>query len=374
MIRRIVGVVVIAMLPILVGGSGTAHAYPQFQLSKDQACADCHRSPAGGGLLSENGFAVAEAMSQWGTAPEFFYNKVPTPSWLALGGDLRGASGVNGAPDKRFVTFPMQAELYVDATVRSVSLHVTAGARDPQQDNVKSTLFASREHWLQWQEKPGDTSGLFVRVGRFMPVFGLRLAEHPIYTRRYGGTPLYGEAYGLAAEYIVPQWELHATGFIHDPLFHDSIERGDGMAIYGEARITKTTAVGLEAKLDITPDDRKTHVGVTAKHFFGHPEILVQGEVQVVHQNVALGGTNNQLVAYVMGSYFLGPFMIDLGIGAYEPDVKVRYLDQEALDLNVHWFATSHVELILTNRFQMLELGEGGNSSGYSLLQVHYRL
>ena len=52
----------------------------------------------------------------------------------------------------------------------------------------------------------------------------------------------------------------------------------------------------------------------------------------------------------------------------------MRYLDQEAADLNIHYFLTSHVELLLINRFQMFELGEGGLSSGYSLLQLHYRL
>jgi hypothetical protein len=66
--------------------------------------------------------------------------------------------------------------------------------------------------------------------------------------------------------------------------------------------------------------------------------------------------------------------MIDVGLSAYEPDLKVRYLDREAVDVNAHWFATSHVELMLTNRFEMLEFGEGGKSSGYSLVQLHYRM
>jgi hypothetical protein len=35
---------------------------------------------------------------------------------------------------------------------------------------------------------------------------------------------------------------------------------------------------------------------------------------------------------------------------------------------------TSHVEMVLANRFQMLEFGAGGRSSGYSLVMIHYRL
>jgi hypothetical protein len=363
------------VIALLALAAGTAHAYPQFQLSKDQTCSGCHLSPAGGGPLSENGLSVAGATSQWGTAPEFMYGALPTPSWLTLGGDLRGAGGFYDSVEKNLITFPMQAQLDANAAFGAFSVHVAAGARDPQYQNTGATLFSTREHWLQWQQQPGGSSGLFVRVGRFMPVFGLRFVEHPDFTRRYGGSPLYGEAYGAAVEYIDPRWEVHATGFIHDPFFPDSIERGNGAAVYAEARPTQTTAVGVEMKLDATPDDRHIYTGVTAKQWLASPGILIQGEVQLVHQKVALGGTNNQLVGYVMGSYFLtDAIMIDLGLEAYAPDLHVRYLDQEGVDLNVHWFTTSHLELILTNHFQMQELGEGGVSSGYSLLQLHYRL
>jgi hypothetical protein len=260
-------------------------------------------------------------------------------------------------------------------TVKSVSLHVTAGLQDPKYDDEADTIIGSREHWLQWQQKPGEPNGLFVRAGRFMPVFGLRFVEHPDFDRRFGGTPLYGEAYGVAIEYIDPRFEVHATGFVHDPFYPDSIERGDGGTLYAEARIAKTTSVGLEGKVDITPDDHKEYGGVIAKHYFDTPGLLIQGEAQLIHQKVDLGGTDKQAVGYVLASYFLGSgFMFDVGLGAYLPDLHVRYLDQEAVDVNLHWFATSHIELILTNRFETLEFGAGGPSAGYSLLQVHYRL
>jgi hypothetical protein len=368
----------IRTLLVVIALARVAHAYPQFQLVKDQTCSSCHLSPAGDGLLSENGMSTAEAMSQFGTSPEFFYNKLPLPSWLVLGGDFRGAGGFDDTGrNKHLVVFPMQAELYAAATYQAFSLHVTAGLRDPQYQAVNSyapkTLFASREHWLQWQQNPGQADGLFVRVGRFMPVFGLRFAEHPDYDRRYGGTPLYGETYAAAVEYIDPKFEVHATGFIKDPIFPDSIERGNGGTVYAEARLTESTLVGVESKLDVTPDDRKIYGGVTGKQLVTK-EILVEGEVEIVHQKLDAGGVDNQLVATVVGSYFLGPFLFDLGINVYHENLHYILLDQEALDLNVHWFATSHIELLLTNRFQSLAVGADGPASGYSLLQLHYRL
>ena len=359
--------VVIAIL------ASTAQAYPQLQLIRDQTCASCHLSPAGGGLLSENGLATAQAMSALGDDAAPLWGALGGPAWLAWGGDLRAAGGYTGGANDRTVAFPMQAELTGAVTVGHLSLHVTAGLRDPQEGNTTATLFASREHWLQWQQHDGASDGWFVRVGRFMPVFGMRFAEHPAWTRRYGGTPLYGEAYGAAFEYVSPAWEIHATGFLHDPLLPDSIERGNGATLYAEARVTPRTSIGLEGKVDITPDDHKEHVGMTAKHAIG--DLVLQAEAQIIHQKVVLGGTDEQAVGYAMASYAL-PYgiLIDLGLEAYAPDFHVRYLDQEGADLNVHWFASSHAELVLLNHVQMQELGEGGLSSGYALLMLHYRL
>lgn len=371
---------------------GVAHAYPQFQLIKDQTCSSCHLSPAGGGLLSENGYAVAEAVSQFGTAPEFMYKKVPLPDWLQLGGDFRAAGGYDAAgKNQEAVVFPMQAEIYAAATYKAFSLHVTAGLRDPEWAStsdsgarnfnsagfVPATLFASREHYVQWQSDEGASTGLFVRAGRFMPVFGLRFVEHPYFDRRYGGVPLYGETYAAAVEYIQPGYEVHATGFTTDPLTN-AVELGNGAALYAEARLGDKTALGIEGKLDVTPDDTLTYGGVTAKHVVTS-DLLVQGELELIHDKIHHdGGHANQLVATVVGSYFIGPVMADLGINIFHEDLSTPLLDLEAFDLNIHWFGTSHIELILANRFQTYAFGanatEGMPAVFYSLLMAHYRL
>lgn len=356
-----------------------ADAYPQFQLSRDQTCTDCHVSPAGGTLLTENGMNTAEAMSQFGTAPEFFYNKVPTPSWLELGGDIREQQGYLRAPQDSLLAFPMQADLYANATYKGFSLRVTAGYRPPEFENEAATYVWSREHYLMWQSDPGGTEGLYVRVGRFMPVFGLRFAEHVDYTRQYGGTPLYGETYGAAVEYVTKEFEAHLTGFVKDPLI-DPVVHSNGGAAYAEYRITPKTAVGAEGMIAISPDDKVSRGGLTAKQYFPGPDIVVEGEVQLVHQLVDLGGHENQIVAYVLGSWFATKaIMVDLGGGEYDEDIKVRGAVRDCIDMNLHWFVTSHFEAVLNTRFEFFPITpegqtSGGLGGGWVLLQGHYRL
>jgi len=363
---------IIAVIGVSLGIGGTAHAYPQFQMSRDQTCWGCHVSPSGGGILNENGLNVAESISQFGTSPEFLNKLITTPDWLALGGDFRGAYGYLQTPEKSLDPIPMQAELYANARFKDFTLHVTAGARPPEYRNESATYFWSREHYLQWQTAAADGE-LFVRVGRFMPIFGLRFAEHPDYTRRYGGTALYTDTYGVAVEYVRDKYEVHVTGFIKDPII-DPVAHDNGGAAYAEYRVTDKLAIGAEGMFTKSDDDQKIRGGLTAKVLVA-PTVLIQGEGQFVNQQIVGGGAPNQLVAYILGSWFVtDPVMVDVGLGHFDENIRIKNLDRDCVDLNIHWFTTSHIELIVTNRLEVIGQTKGGPTGAYSLLQLHYRL
>ncbi len=370
---------------IVAATGGLAHAYPQFQLSRDATCTACHVSPAGGNLLNENGLAQAESMSQFGTAPEFFYGKIPTPSWLVLGGDVRGAAGLLKTPENAIVAFPMQLELYAAATFGAFSLHFNFGPRlSTEGGNKAATSVWAREHYVMWQQKPGETSGLYVRAGRFMPVIGLRLAEHPTYIRRYGGTQLYADTYGAAVEYVDPKYEMHVTGFIKDPVI-DPVSNASGVAGYGEVRLGEHAAIGAEGMYEQTEDDKKIRAGITGKVYLPGPDLLFQTEIQFMNQLVEetptnpFGGAPKAIVSYLLISKMLGTaFLLDLGFGHYDENVRVKNLDRDCFDLNLHWFTTSHLELVLNTRYELIGYDgdgkRGGDPGAYALLQLHYRL
>ena len=370
----------ILVIGVVLGWFGTdAHAYPQFQLIRDQMCTSCHLSPAGGNLLNENGLATAESISQFGHAPEFIYGKIKTPKWLTLGGDVRAAAGYLQTPTKSLVGIPMQIEGYGSAIFGSFSIHANVGARASTVGNEAATYVWAREHYLMWQSKPGEIEGAYVRLGRFMPVYGLRLAEHPTYVRRYGGTPLYADTYALHAAFVAQRFEAHVTGFIKDPLI-DPVDHGSGAMLYSEFRPDEGTSIGLEGMYKRTADDTKFGGGLIGKKVLGG-KLLLQTELQFVSQVIAKSGLNKadgnplQLIGYLLASYFPKDFlMIDVGLGHYDSNIRTRDLDRDCLDLNIHYFFDSHIELIFTNRYEMLSFGSGGPSGAYSLMQLHYRL
>ena len=373
-------VLAFAALVVLALVSERADAYPQYQLSHDQTCTGCHLSPAGGNLLNENGLAAAESMSQFGTAPEFFYGKLGTPDWLHLGGDLRGSTGFIQTPEKILAAFPMQIELYATAKFGSFTIHTNFASRPSQFGNVAATSVWAREHYVMWQQKADEGSGLFVRLGRFMPVFGLRYAEHPLYTRRFGGVPLYGDTYGLHVAYIDPKFEAHATGFIEDPLISPVVHDSGG-AVYAEYRITERFQAGAEAMVTRSDDDKKFRYGVTAKLHIPEAKLLLQTEFQFYNQVInttptnPVGGAPVQIVGNVIGTITLNDFLqLDLGIGYYNTNIRISELDRECGDINLRYALTSHVELQLNSRLEMFRFGKGGPTAAYALGQLHYRL
>ena len=363
---------------VLVLATGRAHAYPQFQLSRDQTCSGCHLSPAGGGLLNENGMNTADSMSEFGTSPEFMYGKWTPPDWLTLGGDFRAASGYLATPQRYLLTIPMQGDLYGHVTKDHFSLQVTAGFRPVQYGNENATHVWSREHYLMWQSDPGSPEGLFVRAGRFMPVFGLRFAEHDDFTRRYGGVPLYGETYGVSVSYITQQYEAHLSGFVKDPLI-DPVMHDNGGAAYVEYRVNDHASVGGEGMITKSDDDKKFRGGLTGKYYLKSPDLLIQAEAQVDNQHIGPYGLT-QLVSYLMVSWFpRNAVMLDFGWGHFDENLRIKGLDRDAFDINAHWFTTSHLELLLEARVELIgQASSDPNTSGptgsYVLLMGHYRL
>ena len=357
----------------IVCASARAYAYPQFELSKDQSCAGCHISPTGTGLLTENGMIVAETISKWGTAPEFMYGKVTLPEGFFVGGDLRGAAGYLQTPQRYLVGFPMQAEVHGAYLKGPIGVQLTIGMRPATEGNEAATRIWSREHYVRWEQDPETHHGVSARVGRFMPLFGLRLAEHNVYTRRYGGTPLYSDTYGAAVSYMTEKIEAHVTGFVQDPLI-DPVRIGNGAAAYAEVHVAENTIVGGGGMLEISDWDEKYRGALVAKHYLPGPDVLVQGELQFINPHVDTYGYK-QIAGYLMASWF-GPqgLMIDLGYGHYDENTGLRGLDRDCIDLNVHWFATSHIEAVLINRVELIGKGDGGPTGAYSLLMAHYRL
>ncbi|MEZ4365972.1 MAG: hypothetical protein R2939_06750 [Kofleriaceae bacterium] len=372
MIRR-----ALLVLGLVLATARVAEAYPQFQLDGSQACVDCHVAPAGGGLLTDFGRLFAEDLSADDGDESFLGGRWTPPDWLAMSGDVRLAVGASGrgdyGPAIAPVFIPMQAEVNASANVGAgFSLAATTGLRGGLGAGNVLSLFQVREHYVMWRPSD-DGRGVYARAGRYMAPYGLRLAEHPAYTRRYAGTNLFSETYGVSVGYVGAAGEVHATGFVHDVL-RDPVEPGDGAALLVEARLGGQVALGASGRTATSDLEARHQAGVHAKVFLPSVHTLVQGEVYGIRQTFEVGPDRDQVAGYLMGSHRRGAWMYSLAVGHYDEDVDVGGLDRDAVDANVHWFPWAHWEFVVTARTQLLGWGDGGPTSGYGLVQAHYRL
>jgi len=174
--------ILLAIVALTVVAS-SASAMPRFAARTGADCRLCHVNPSGGGMRSRYGSSVFQRLALPLTiGDEAGDDELPSFSpqiteWLSLGADLRAAylySAPDVLDDPTSSFFLMQADLYTAAKLSShVSVVLDIG------------VYSGFEAWVlvQAASKPSPYD-LYLKVGRFMPTFGLRDPNHDLFTRQ----------------------------------------------------------------------------------------------------------------------------------------------------------------------------------------------
>jgi hypothetical protein len=371
----------------ILTASSVAAAYPHFQVSSGSVrCAQCHISPAGGGLLTAWGQEESSDSITGGGDGRFLHGLVTLPDSLQLGGDLRVAALANdvGSTDgAELAAFPMQADFAAAVKAGALTFVGVIGARgrvrsgapdspmstasEVESPSVMSYLI-SREHYVMY--RPDDAAGIYVRAGRFAAPYGLRLADHTAYVRRYLGYNLLEETYGLGVGYLTSAVEIHATAFVYDPL-QASARKEAGGALLVEAQ-PGDAVLGFSARAGVASTDTRLQAGVHAKYFIEGAKLLLQGELDGVRQMFDGGAARNQLAGYA------GPVLIParglytgVAYQAFAEDLAVHSVLRQGVDAWASYLPRTHIEIMANVRGQRI----GPQEHAYlAMLQLHYYL
>ncbi len=371
---------------VTVLGAGRAEAYPQWQLSTGNTrCNQCHYAPAGGGLLNSYGRdAAGEDLSTFGGDGAFLHGAATLPSWLALGGDLRGAYAYRDVQDPNGPTnaiFPMQADLTARfAFGKGLSLSATGGFRGqlrsdselvPPQNYqpVDGSRFISREHYLTWQP---ESHGVYVRAGRFFAPFGLRPAEHFMYIRRDLGLNTLQETYNVSGGFIGEASELHVTAFMRDYVRHIGGD-SNGVAAYYEHTLGDIAALAAQAKYAVGPDAKRIVVGGVGKVYVARLKTLLFAEGDLVRVNVdAINSSREQFVSAAGLSLLpIRGLVATFVAERFQDDLAVQQAAWTAGSALLSWFPYAHVEAQVMVR---ADVPSGGVAAKTFFAQLHYYL
>jgi hypothetical protein len=378
----------LALVLVCLAGS-VAHAYPQWQFASGTTrCGNCHFSPTGGGLLSSYGRDEAgEELSTFHGDGELLHGiGRALPSWLSLGGDLRGAFVVNDVQDPSgasVAVFPMQAELGARIGLPAgLSISATVGMRgqvrrpdeivpDQNYQPVSDSQLVSREHFVMWRP---DAHGAYVKLGRFYAPFGLRLPEHIFYVRRDLGFNFMEESYNLSGGYLGETSELHLTAFAPDVLRHMGGSEWGGAALYERHVLGDTGALGGQAKLGVGEGVTRAIVGGVAKQYVAALRTLFLAEADLVHNDFDADQVAStwQLVGLVGASVQpVRGTMLSVYGERNQTDLRVANATWNAASLELTWFPYAHIELQVLGR---LQFPSGGDAARTLLVQLHYYL
>ena len=150
-------------------------ALPRFTAENGTSCNLCHVNPTGAGLRNDYGislFSIEELPMEKGmNFTEDDYTGMVLEN-LRFGADLRFQvlSHTDNQEEPRTAYFPMQGDLYGNLTIsKGVEVYVK-----------QNLLRQEPEFWSYFPLLPKDG---YLRIGRFIPTYGLRLDDHTAFTR-----------------------------------------------------------------------------------------------------------------------------------------------------------------------------------------------
>ena len=231
---------------------------------------DAEDNPDSASASSEASAAKEESSEDTGVAKSagFLWGLITPPEALLLGGSYRHLAVFRpGRKEKKFVTFPMMADLYGQLQIGGFRIGgsigaVRVGLGSPYARAAQVTRgqgdqwnLLSRTHYLGY-----DLSGaLTVRAGRLNLPFGVRIPEHTMWVRQatrtdresaqqdgvalaFNGETLRGELMVIAGNYQVNPDKYRERGY----------------SLYAEYLTSPRTAIGISSLVTSAQKDRIT--------------------------------------------------------------------------------------------------------------------
>jgi len=292
--------------------ASTASAEPTFLAKQYTRCTTCHYSPTGGGLLTPYGRLLShrELSTTGGSATgpsadaaddphgeqAFLYGALGTALGpVHLGLELRPAHLRIGFPGgHQDMNFLMNLDLIGAFQKNGWTAYGTVG-REPPNAAVRNgrtlpdAAFISYEHWISYQ----TDEGLSIRAGRFMPAYGVRLADHTAYTRSDLDLDRNDQVYGLEVSDTIGSSlvQVMVSPGKAEAILHDSSQRGFSTAGRWQFDLAPRAAiVGSVVYRHSTNVDPKSGAVGSAFGFAPTSHVSIWTEADANLQPKAVGG------------------------------------------------------------------------------------
>lgn len=346
-----------------------AYAFPDMLRHGYINCTACHISPSGGGVLNQYGRSLSkELISTWSTEKEegLFHGLIDTSKvdeWLAIGGDYRGVQ-VHQENERikrgRWVDMQAGFELAIYQPNWAVVSFIGQYLKPNEWANTSPRYYAIY--------KPRDE--LYLRVGRFLPNFGINLPDHILSTRMGLGFGYGQERDTAEISWLGEEWNFIGSYYVTPEKLSKQNEKGwvlNIQKVFGEHY--KAGVQYLSEKND-----------AQTRTIFGYTGALAWSEkfstlIEVDQQITTTSGVDRkeiatmQRTAYEVAKGFHVAVLTDYS----QSNLDVGSTKQFKYGPGVQWFPRPHFDVqAFWTREQAPALSE--KEGDYAWLVVHYYL
>lgn len=231
-----------------------AYAYPEMIRHGYVNCMACHATRQGGDLLSDYGRELSKELFSRNDSifkspnAEKTYWQIETPEWLRVGVNVRLLQTMteNSVASKgRFMFMQVDAD-FLGRVTNEIQLYASVGRFEPPNANSewRDFIYVPRvwaSYSKNWRE---GAEGASLRVGRFYPVYGINIAEHPYVTRRYLDFNPGQERVSAELSWSNENYQVIATGLVQRANF-EKYDEEKGFVLQMSKVIGKSARAGL---------------------------------------------------------------------------------------------------------------------------------
>ncbi len=359
-LRLCIPTATLALTLVLIASS--AGAEPHFTVRTGLRCGHCHTSPLGGGkrtpygaLYAASSLAMTHAAPQtrWPVERQEDGSWVVTSlatgevsDWMAVGADLRLSNNTTFA-DKTANSFEAtQGTLYLELRPwpERVVLYLD--------EEIAAGGARNREAWAMIKG-PWST---YLRGGRILPPFGLRLLDDAAYTRRATGVNFANPDLGLEVGLEVGPFfaALSLTNGTFGDVDTDALKAVSGTL----ELLLERLRVGISAAYNPTDEGCRTMLGLLSAVGLGR--ITLQGEaILLIDQLPGAEFRSYQLAAMAEADLLLTKGVgLHLGWDYHDPNLKLGGFRRQRFRFGLDLFAWPMVE---TKLYYIHKQSETGN-------------
>ncbi len=256
--RRFIFVFIFLFFTLLIFGvllAPTAQAFPETFRHGYVHCSSCHASLAGGDILTAYGRSLSRELISQTTLggklvaegdEEVLGGVLKTPKWLTVGGGIRVLQTFvesKTSSRARFMIMQVDFDFLAQATDR-LRTFFSIGRVEPKEDQSRGTDFIGFPRYgvdysFGTLESNQQTH---LRVGRFMPAYGIPFAEHPFVTRSWLNFQPGQERIAAELSWANDQTAVLATAIGQRAVFDDLVDEVGGV-------VQANTAFGEKIKI-----------------------------------------------------------------------------------------------------------------------------